>query len=113
MKTELWPAGHRRRVVGLEGLEGGVALVTAIVVPVLPVTGEAARPVAAPHRRGGDLVARGGRSAVVAAASAVPVVLLGDLAAVLRAAVTVLRHLGLLFYGQKGAKNKICHTVLS
>ena len=102
VKNELGPAAGR-----LEGLEGGVALVAAVVVPVLPAAGEAARPVAAPHRRGGDLVARGGRSAVVAAASAVPMVLLGDLAAVLRAAVAVLGHLGLLLLlldGQKGAK---------
>ena len=94
VKNELGPAAGR-----LEGLEGGVALVAAVVVPVLPVAGEAARPVAAPHRRGGDLVARGGgRGAVVAAASAVPVVLLGDLAAVLRAAVAVLRDLGLMLF---------------
>ena len=54
VENELGPAA------GLEGLEGGVALVAAVVVPVLPAAGEAARPVAAgPHRRGGDLVARG------------------------------------------------------
>ena len=104
LKNDLGPAGRRRRVVGLECLEGGVALVAAVVVPVLPVAGEAARPVAAPHRRGGDLVARGGRSAVVAAAAVV--VLLSDLAAVLRAAVAVLGHTGLLLLldGQNGAK---------
>ena len=75
------------RVVGLEGLERGMALVSPVVVPLAV---EAARSATVVNGRRGHLVARGGGRGGADAA----VVLLVDLAALL-AAVTVLGDLRL------------------